>query len=59
MQIIDCFNWCTDGNITAIKLTMRTREKDSKRICRIRGLVGSTKEVVHFISKFQAKSLMI
>ena len=49
MQIIDCFNWWTDGNVTAIKMTVRTREKDSKRICRIRGLVGSRKEIVDFI----------
>lgn len=49
MQIIDCFNWWSEGNITAIKLTITTREKDSKRVCRIRGLVGSKKDVVEFI----------
>lgn len=40
-QVIDCFNWWTEGAITAIKMTIVTREKDSKRVCRVRGLVGS------------------
>jgi hypothetical protein len=43
MQIIDCFNWWTEGSVTAIKMNIVTREKDSKRVCRIRGLVGSRK----------------
>lgn len=43
MQLIDCFNWWTQGNVTAVKMTISTREKDSKRVCRIRGLIGSKK----------------
>ena len=42
--------------MTAIKMNITTREKDSKRICRIRGLVGSRKQVADFIQKFRNKS---
>jgi len=59
MQIIDCFNWWTDAGVTAIKMNITTREKDSKRVCRIRGLVGSRREVTEFIDKFKTKSISL
>lgn len=56
LQYLDCFNWVSDGNMTAIKLTLYTSEKNSLRICKIRGLIGSKKEVKHFIDTFKIKS---
>ena len=43
IQLLDCFNWWTESNITAIKMTIHTSENDSKRKCKIKGLVGSRK----------------
>lgn len=43
LQMIDCFSLVSEGNMTAIKLTIQTNEKTSKRVCRVRGLVGSKK----------------
>jgi hypothetical protein len=48
IQLLDCFNWWTESNLTAVKMTIHTSEKDSKRRCKIRGLVGSRKEVIDF-----------
>ena len=45
LQYIDCFNWVSEGNMTAIKMTLQVSEKNSTRICRIKGLIGSKKEV--------------
>jgi hypothetical protein len=59
MQLIDCFNWWTEGSVTAVKLTITTREKDSKRVCRLRGLVGNKKEVIDFIALFRNRSGML
>ena len=42
-QYLDCFNWVTEGNTTAVKMTLHTSEKNSTRVCRIRGLIGSKK----------------
>lgn len=57
--MIDCFNWWTEANVTAIKININNREKDSKRVCRIRGLVGSKREVVTFIDKFKNKAILL
>jgi hypothetical protein len=54
--MINCFNWLSDANMTAVKMTIHTSEKNSTRICRIKGLVGSKKEVSIFINLFQQKS---
>jgi aspartate carbamoyltransferase regulatory subunit len=53
LQMLDCFNWVSEGNMTAIKLTIQTNEKTSKRICKLRGLVGSKREVKMFIKEFK------
>lgn len=42
--------------MTAIKLSIHTSEKNSLRVCRLKGLVGSKKEVKHFIDVFRVKS---
>ena len=56
LHYIDCFNWVTEGNMTAIKLTIQVSEKNSTRVCKIKGLVGSKKEVKMFIDTFKSKS---
>ena len=56
LHYIDCFNWVTEGSMTAIKMTLQTSEKKSMRICKIKGLVGSKKEVKQFIDTFRNKS---
>lgn len=56
LQYLDCFNWVTEGTMTAIKLTVHTSEKNSLRICRFKGLVGSRKEVRAFIEAFRQRS---
>lgn len=43
LHYIDCFNWMSEGNMTAIKITLHTSEKSSTRICKIKGLIGSKK----------------
>jgi hypothetical protein len=57
LHYIDCFNWVTEGGMTAIKMTIHVSEKNSTRICRIKGLVGSKKEVKMFIDTFRSKSI--
>jgi len=42
--------------MTAIKFGIQVSEKNSTRICRIKGLVGSKKEVKMFIDTFKSKS---
>lgn len=42
-QLLDCFNWWSESNITAVKMTIHTSENDSKRKCKLKGLVGSRK----------------
>jgi hypothetical protein len=42
--------------MTAVKLTIHTSEKNSARICRLKGLVGSKKEVKLYIDAFKIKS---
>lgn len=42
--------------MTAIKLAIHTSEKNSVRICRLKGLIGSKKEVKLFIDTFKIKS---
>jgi hypothetical protein len=59
LHYLDCFNWVTDGNMTAIKLAIHTSEKNSTRVCKLRGLVGSRKEVRHFIDTFRIKSAVL
>ena len=56
LNYIDCFNWMSEGNMTAIKMTVHVSEKNSTRVCRIKGLVGSKKEVKTFIDLFKKKS---
>ena len=41
LQYIDCFNWLSEGAMTALKLSLCTSEKNSLRIVRIKGLIGS------------------
>lgn len=45
----------SEGNMTAIKMTIHVSEKNSTRKCKIKGLVGSKKEVKHFIDTFKSK----
>lgn len=42
--------------MTAIKFGIHVSEKNSTRICKIKGLVGSKKEVKQFIDTFKKKS---
>lgn len=42
--------------MTAIKMNIHISEKNSTRVCRIKGLVGSKKEVKLFIDTFKNKS---
>ena len=42
--------------MTAIKFGIQVSEKNSTRVCRIKGLVGSKKEVKMFIDTFKSKS---
>lgn len=49
LQYLDCFNWVTEGSMTALKLTIHTSEKNSLRIVRIKGLIGSKREVKAFV----------
>jgi sugar diacid utilization regulator len=56
LQIIDCFNWISEGNMTAIKLTIHTSEKNSTRVAKLKGLVGSRKEVKQFLDLFRKLS---
>ena len=42
--------------MTAIKLGIHVSEKNSTRICKIKGLLGSKKEVKMFIDTFKSKS---
>ena len=42
MDMINCFSSdLPDSDVTAIKLTIKTNESNSTRVCKIRGLVGS------------------
>ena len=43
LHYIDCFKWVSEGDTTAIKMTIQVSEKNSTRICKIKGLVGSKK----------------
>ena len=42
--------------MTALKLTIHTSEKNSLRIVRIKGLIGSKREVRAFVEAFKTKS---
>ena len=55
-QYLDCFNWVTEGSTTAIKMTVHTSEKNSTRVCKLRGLNGSKREVKIFLNSFKQKS---
>mgnify|MGYP003463752122 CR=1 FL=1 len=55
--MMNCFNSdLADSDVTAIKLTLKTNESNSTRVCRIRGLVGSKNEVGMFLRKFGSKA---
>lgn len=57
MDMLNCFNSdLVDSDVTAIKLTIKTNEANSTRVCKIRGLVGSKNEVRMFLSKFSKKA---
>ncbi len=53
LQMIDCFSLVSEGNMTAVKMTIQTNEKTSKRVCKVRGLVGSKILVKQFINLFK------
>jgi hypothetical protein len=60
MDMMNCFNSdLADSDVTAIKLTLKTNESNSTRVCKIRGLVGSKHEVGMFLRKFAAKAKSI
>ena len=57
MEMLNCFsNDLTDSDVTAIKLTLKTNEGNSTRVCRVRGLVGSRVQVRLFINQFNQKA---
>lgn len=56
LQYLDCFNWVSEGAMTALKLTVHTSEKNSLRIVRLKGLIGSKREVRGFVEAFRARS---
>ena len=55
---LDC-NKASEEEPPAIKLAIHTSEKNSTRVCKLRGLVGSRKEVRHFIDTFRIKSAVL
>lgn len=57
MDMLSCFNSdLADSDVTAIKLTIKTNEANSTRLCKVRGLVGSKQEVKTFLSRFSRKA---
>ena len=42
--------------MTAIKMVLQVNEKSSTRNCKVKGLVGSKKEIKAFIEGFKSKS---
>ena len=56
LDMLNCLNWwAAQTNVTAIKISIMNNSRNLKKVCCVKGLIGSLEETATFIDKFRKK----